>query len=372
MDVGACDNDFGGMEMINSIPTTSGRPKKGIVYTLFVMAFLVSLSILVMVQGSNYWGGLVGDKVRSDEVGFFANGVRDDMGRGALIAGRKAVLSLVNNETDTGVFVAAANNSIAELLENGTLAGTPLDIMANSTVSAWTLALQKIANGRGIELNISINGLRVYPASAFDVMVASNTTIIVYDPLTKVKYNRTFLLTELVSIEDLEDPYVTIKSFAARRNTIRMCDYAKGVSPGSQWIYGNAYISKNNDCSGVSSRPSKILITDTMNGKAANCFDFAANVTEDDSASGTNYLRNASRAYSAAKNDTYVVLSNNALWLTNSTSCYFEAPSGPSFLDRLEGRGTMSAKYDASNAIEGIGAFLYVPPEYKLDYLYYA
>ena len=109
-----------------------------------------------------------------------------------------------------------------------------------------------------------------------------------------------------------------------------------------------------------------------MSGKAANCMDFAADITEDDSASGTYYLRNASRAYSAAKNDTYVVLSNDALWVTNSTSCYFEAAAGPSFLDRLEGRGTMSAKYDVSGATEGIGAFLYVPPEYKLDYLYYA
>lgn len=358
--------------MIPSTPNTHARPKKGIIYTLFVMAFLISLSIFVMVQGNNYWGSLVGDKVRSDEVGFFANGVRDDLGRGVLISGRKAVLSLVNNETDTGIFVAAANDSIAELLQNGTLAGTQLDIMTNSTVSAWTLALQKIAKGRGIELNISMNDLRIYPASAFDVAVVSNTTIIVYDPLTKIKYNRTFLLNELVSVEELEDPYITIKSFAVRRNTIRMCDYAKGVSPASQWIYGTAYISKNNDCSGVSLRPSKILITDTMNGKAANCLDFAANITEDDSASGTNYLRNASRAYSAAKNDTYVVLSNNALWMTNSTSCYFESPAGPSFLDRLEGRGTMSAKYDMSGATEGIGAFLYFPPEYKLDYLYYA
>jgi len=357
--------------MMNHVTSGYRKPKKGIVYTLFVMAFLVSLSIFVMVQNNNYGGDLVGEKVRSDEVGFFANGVQDDLGRGTLISGRRAALSLINNETDSGLFVPDANDSILELLQNGTLDGMPLNMMTNSTISAWVLALQKIARSRGIELNISANDVQIYPASAFEFAVHSNATIIVYDPLTKIKYNRTFLLHQLVSAEDLEDQYITIRSFAARRNTIRKCDYTTGVSPASQWLYGTAYISKNNDCSGISSRPSKILITDTMDGKAANCFDFKANITEDGSASGTYYLRNATQAYSAAKNDTYVVLSGNTLWLTNATSCYFEALDGPSFLDRLEGRGTISAKYDVAGITEGLGAFLYVPPEYKLDYTYY-
>ncbi len=341
--------------------------RKGIVYTLYVIAFIISLLLFVLLQDGSRQGNLIGEKIRSDEVGYFVNGVQEDFGRSVMISCRKAVLSLVNNETDAGTFDQNANESIAELLQNGTLDGIGVQIMTNSTVSAWAATLETIGNRMGVELKITMNHLNVLPSSAFYLAVTGNTTYIAYDPLTNVKYNRTLLTQELIPVEGLEDPYITIRSFGARRNTINICDSTAGTAPGTQWTYGIAYISTGTDCTGVSSKATKIFITDTINSKPT-CSGFNATITMDDSASGANYLRDAAGAYSAAKNDTYVVLSNNALWITNSTSCYFEAPDGPSFLDRLEGRQENSAKYDVSGAIEGIGSFLYVPPAYLLDY----
>lgn len=351
-------------------PRAERRGAKGFIYTLFVMAVLLSLSLFILVQEDHTGAGTIAEKIRGDEVGFFVRGAQDDVGRGVLISGRKALVSIVSDEVNLGRGFPDANESILELMINGTFGGENSTIMENSTILAWEESIRQIGRGRNIDINISTKNIRISP-SAFEVLAAGNTTLTAYDPLTRIRYNRTFFLQQAVSIEGLEDPYVTVKSLGAVKNTVKKCDSDSGIAPASQWTYGTAYVSNDADCTAVLSKATKIFITDTMDSKPT-CSGFNATVTADDSASGAYYLRNAAKAFSAAKNDSYVVLSNNRLWLANFTSCYFEAPDGPSFLDRLEGRGAMSAKYNVSGAIEGIAAFLYIPPAgYVLDYVKY-
>ncbi len=343
------------------------KPKKGFIYTLFVMAVLSSLSLFILVQEDTPGAGTVAEKIRGDEVGFFVRGAQDDVGRGVLISGRKALVSIVSDEVNLGRGFPDANESILGLMINGTFGGENSTIMENSTILAWEESIRQIGRGRNIDINLSTKNIRISP-STFEVLAAGNTTLTAYDPLTRIRYNRTFFLQQAISIEGLEDPYVTVKSFGAVKNTIKKCDSILGAASGGRWTYGKAYVSKSSDVSGGAS-PQKILITDTLSGKTG-YGGFNATVTEDNSPAAS--ISGASGAYDLAKNDSYVVLSNNRLWLANFTSCYFEAPDGPSFLDRLEGRGTMSAKYNVSGAIEGIAAFLYIPPAgYVLDYVKY-
>ncbi len=364
MDVGAGNNDIKRMEIIMIF---TGR-KKGFVYTLFAIAFIMSLSIFILTQNSGYKTSVAAEKIRSDALSFFVKGVEADAGRSVLISNRKAILALVSDEVNTGTFALSANESILELSGNGTKNGVSSDIMVNSTFSSWVSRIQGIGKNRHIDVNISMPNAVVALLSGFEFIVTGNATVIIYDPLTKIKYNHTVSIVRIVPIEDLEDPYVTIKSWGSLKNVIKKCPAVYGTSPGSQWTYGIAYVSEQSNCSDISSKSSKVFITDTITSKPT-CTGFNATITEDDSASGPNSLSNATGAYELAKNDSYVILSGDRLWLSNFTSCYFDAPSGPSFFDRLEGRNSMSLKYDVSEAIEGIGAFINIPScGYVLDY----
>lgn len=373
MDVGAGSDYFGGMEMNSAAGT--GKSGKGMIYTLFVVVFLSALYIFVALQGDKYRGSSVGEKIRGDELGFFVKGIGDDIERSLQISGRKAVLSLVNYEVGTGVNVTGANESILELMQNGTLDGNPQDLMKNGTISEWIGRIQKIGQRRGIDINITTADMRVLPASAFGFFVRGNALVVAYDPLARIRYNRTFIVSREIPVDGLEDPFVAIKSGGLQRNVIRKCNSTTGTGGTDDWIQGRTYINlTKTDYFYVSDKGSKILLVDTLIGRE-NYTGFAAIVSEASDAPASPYINNAMQSTSISDN-VLAVKENRTLWFTNisgvaATSCYFVAPAGPSFFDRLEGRNYTHPKYDMPGVTEGIAAYIYVPPSnYELDYLH--
>ncbi len=377
------------MKKIKKLPTAISifsvwiKPKlkikkhKGFIYTLFVISFLSALMLFISIQKSAESKPELAEKIRADEVVSFVKSVSNDINRGLYISGKRAILSLDNHILEgTGTFAEEANISTVELMLNGTLNGEHSDIMENSTIINWTDALIAISNGQKMNAIISIESMSVVPASAFEVAVKSNISAYIYDPFTKIAYNKTLVAVQNIPINAFEDPYIAINSLGTMSNTFKHCVSIESASHGGVWTYGKVYAS--NDSSFPADplwRNERILVTNSTEGK--NCDNFKGVVVENatDTVSCMNilaYIKGVANAVALSKTDTNAVLSNNTFWLTNDTTCYFEAPNGPSFFDRLEGNHPPYTKYRLPDKITGMGSFI---PTFSggriLDYVYY-
>lgn len=347
--------------------------KKGFVYTLFVLSFLASLMLFISIQNSGQPNSEIAEKIRADEVISFSHAISGDIGRSSYISGKRALLALTNNITEgNGSFSQNSDAKIMELLINGTLDGTPAEIMADSTIYSWTGILKIIGSERRMDVNLSINDINIIPASYFEISLISNVSTYIYDPLTKIRYNKTMHVVQDISIEQIEDPYIAIKSLGSASNTFKSCTFRTGTSYSGSWVYGKINASAQSDFGGGSS--DQILVTDTLVGKSNyNNFKAVVSENEGDAPAVSTYIVGVpAGTVSASKSGSYAVVSNNTFWLTNDTSCYFESPFGPSFFDRLEGKDTLSLKYSLPDKITGLGAFILTFDKGRcLDYKYY-
>lgn len=334
--------------------------RKGFVYTLFVISFLFSLMLFLSMQNSADDMSELAEKIRADAVVSFVKAVSDDVNRGAFISGKRALLSIDNSILEgNGTFPPEANLSAAELIINGTFNNVHSEIMENSTLVNWIDALKAISTEQRMNAVFFIESTSVFPASAFEVAFKNNISTYIYDPFTKIAYNKTIQSIQNVPIDQLEDPYITVSSMGTLSNAFIKCNSLEGTSYGGAWTYGKVYASNENSFPADPPwRNVRILVTNSTEGKDYS--DFKAAVTENDTnvIIGIPYILGVANSVNLSKTDTYAVISDRLFWLTNGTSCYFEAPEGPSFFDRLEGNHPPYTKYQLPGRITGLGSFI--------------
>ncbi len=361
--------------------------KKGFVYTLFAIAMVSSVMLLLSIQSEYKPGVNIADKIRSDEMSYLEKGISSDLERATYISGRRAVISVVNFEILFGNYNTTVNESIKDLMITGKYGSNTSGLMENATIANWVDTVKSLASSLGYSSEIGIGDITIGPEDAFSLNITVPAATLLYDEYLSMQLQRSGNFSAEIPIESVEDPFIVVESYGYAQQQIIKCASISGTSALGDWAYGRTYINlSENDFSGVSEKNKKILVVKTLCGKS-NYAGFAAIVSENASDSppaphiagvpnATNILNNA-----------LAVKQDKTLWLTNITneaknSCYFEAPPGPSFLDRLEGTKTLSAKYSLPGINTGIGSFIYVPglpPEiqhgtetYAIDYEYFA
>ena len=356
--------------------------KKGFVYTLFTIVAVMSIMLVLQVNMSstkNYISHST-EKIRADEVHYIVNGIEKDISRSNEISGRRALLSIINWEITNGTFITNAGNSIKETTLNGTINNgeETLVLMENNTLKDWMITLETLINKRSITTEIVLKNTTILMDSPFNMLMLNNVTLMASDPIIEVAYKRNKTYSNIISIDNLEDPYTTVKSYGyAKQNFIR-CQNINGTTHSSDWTYGFSYVSNELNLENVTSKEDKILVTETISGKS-NFNGFAAVITEQNDASITPpYVFNVIDATTNILNNSIIVVDNETVWLTNiisqaNSTCFFNDRNGPNFLMRLEGK-------DTPDAIFGISSFLHIPslPEemqsgsdiYVLDYEY--
>lgn len=360
---------------------------RGFVYTLFAIAMVASITMLLSLQSAYRPSLHVAEKIRSTELVYLERGILSDLERGTYISGRRATLTLVGAEVTSGSYNNTSNESIKDIMLSGAYNGSTAPLMANATLASWADTVESLSASMGYTPNILIKSVRVSEKGAFSIELLSSAEVFLADERLSMQLNRTGNLSAEMNIEGIEDPFVAIESFGYTKQQITKCNSTAGTGGSSDWEWGTAYVNlTQTNFSNVQDKNKKVLIINTISGKS-DYGGFAAIVSESQSDSPpAPYIIGASGA-TAARMGSLVVKQNNTLWMTNITdepanSCYFEAPGGPSFLDRLEGTKTLSQKYRLPGVNVGIGSFIYVPglplelqhgsDTYAIDYEYFA
>lgn len=211
--------------------------RTGLFYTLAAVLLIVPLILLT----SFYMGSSetkiedTTSKIRCDELHYFVEDVKKDLGRAVSIFGRRAAIyaidSIVNSSEPlmnytfncTGMCnvdcdrimypQTGAEAAIAELALCGTLNGTNVTYMVNHTVREWIRRIEMRGAEKNMMINMTLKEIKVLPIDAWnfsivldnDIRIVDETGICYYLGMDKITSSNT-------SIVGLEDPLYTIGS----------------------------------------------------------------------------------------------------------------------------------------------------------------
>ncbi len=332
---------------------------KGLLYT--IMAAL----LIIPVFGIIFFYSQVGEtnidiSIRANELKYFVDSIESDLNRFIEISGKRALIAAVSNITVSGpsAVFEDAGLGLAELIQNGTIKGFEAPLVDTSNINRWEENVSDIASGSGFTLNFESIEVNVTQNDSFNLLFNIKILLNLSDKQVKMGVLRNITTSQLVSIERIEDPIFPLNTFGRVSRIIRyynFTNYAKDLVEGSTAGLGS--VSGNATTSTISPNSEKIFITDNMTQPIATLNSFGGIVSEDPYVNPgltVPYIAGASGATAIIQENQRIYLDFNTkkVWdlknLTDNIVYGYYRPSdkGASFLDRLEGRLTLSSKYE--------------------------
>ena len=194
--------------------------KKGVFFTLIAI-ILAALVIASFTFYSTYRAKsktfVVETRVKTMDR--FIEDLEDDFPRALYIAGFRAILGAEDKIIAEGVYLDDAESALAELIEDGTLNGTQLNLTIDSSISHWFERIQEQGEKIGIEVNYTIINTSVNQSKPWAVDFYTIVAFEINDTMGIASWNRTKSFESSASIIGLEDPVYTIGAYG---RTVRM------------------------------------------------------------------------------------------------------------------------------------------------------
>ena len=364
---------------------TGKKVRKGFVYSLFSVLIISSLiGLLSISSNSDMDKSLkinIDEKLRTDELFYFKEGAKQDFGRSVYISGKRATIALVDDILRDGNYTeGVASENIKDLIETGTYGNNTLVLMENSSVEDWASNIYHLGQLHRIAVHIDIISTDIIPDNPFSFELSNDVNISVTGLIFGIQFNDSAVSKNIIGLEAVEDPFISIESYGYLRQIVRKCNttkypyHAQNISttgvfgyPGSDnWTSGRLSLDINDP------NPSgKILVISDIPDGPNNADHFRGVVSEnvsDDTTNISSYIFGASSVvsnFSSLGFAPIVVMEGDNVWSSYiydelNESCYFTDLLAPSFLDRLEGNFNTTAKYNVTNETIGIASFIKV------------
>lgn len=198
---------------------------KGIFFSMIIVLLLICLIVFLFVQSSLtffYSTQVVVEGRIEAMLNFYDSVVRDSRKSIEIIAGR-AICSAINHVVTTGNPLNASNETIAELILEGTIDEEPQALMESSTVKDWEYAVEELGKLQGFETSIDIEDVAIEPEDSFHISISYSISVKLYDN-RYIAANLTRKTREkvIVSIENMEDPIYPLSTYGRIVNVIRL------------------------------------------------------------------------------------------------------------------------------------------------------
>ncbi len=223
------------------------KDRKGFLFTISTVILIIPLIYLV----SFYSGASETqmdntlNKMRCDELHYYIEDVKRDMGRSVVIFGRRAATNVIDDVVQSGVpmrgysfnctsmcnvdcdkFIYPENGSeaaIAELVVCGTLHGKNISNMLNNTLPGWIGRIEEEGRLMGFDANITPYEIKVIPKDAWHFAIIIYNKVKVYDREGICFYSENIInSTSNTSVIGLEDPLHLLEN--KKRKYILNCE----------------------------------------------------------------------------------------------------------------------------------------------------
>ncbi len=148
---------------------------KGVLFSFILIVTMLSMVLFISVQRGLVYSNserLAADTRINSMLNFY-NSIVSDGGKALDIITKRAVSSAINHIITTGTGLQQANETIRELVVNGSIDGVLQYLMQNSTIIDWKGRMEALGIGEGFDVNISFIDVKVKPYDSWNILVST-------------------------------------------------------------------------------------------------------------------------------------------------------------------------------------------------------
>lgn len=324
--------------------------RKGFAYTTF--AILSATILLSILFGQVYQPDSIqtANAERIGDASFFLDSVLSDMDRSLSIATRRSLTGATNYVVTEGEALSQPGKNVSQVLVNGTLGGEDVETVGNASLSEWESRVAEIGDRSGYRLNVSVANYS-FTTEGFDTVASFRVEARLFDPTTLASFNRSRTADLTVSVEDIEDPMITLRSRGRYTKVIERCSFQTPVrelpepSQNSSTTVHGEVVLRPSDGENVENQGEKILAVDDPDSYSDTYTSgFAGVIASEESSSpgsvNSEYALGTGTIEELQERPAAVIDSSGRAWSTGFVrmfegGCYVPSDTGPGFFDRL-------------------------------------
>ena len=202
--------------------------KKGLFY-LFLSILFVVIMILVFLAYKEYTY-VDRQKVietRIQTINDFIKDIDADSKRVIYISGFRALIAVEDYVASSGRYLNDSEEIFRIAFYNGTVNGTDVEILENSSYYDYLERLRLIADRIGLDIDINVTDITLYHDSAWSVNVIVTTQVNITDKKGLAKWDFDKDYNTSVSLMNIRDPVYSVYTFGRVPNTIRISNISK-------------------------------------------------------------------------------------------------------------------------------------------------
>jgi len=195
---------------------------KGVLFSLIMFFISIFLAVFLLTQRASigFYSTQKAIENRVDGMLSLIKNVFDDSERAIEIIGRRACVAAINYVITNGIPLSAANETIAELMLNGSINSVNQSLMEHATIRDWSDTLEYLIETQGFKAKIEILNLTVSPLDSFNLEINYSIKIELSDLKTKTNITKSKRKSISLSIEHLEDPLYPLNTYGRVINVI--------------------------------------------------------------------------------------------------------------------------------------------------------
>jgi hypothetical protein len=207
------------------------RDKKAIFY-LFVSSIFIAVMIVVFLAYKEYSytdrQKVVETRIRT--INDFIRSIDTDSDRVMFISGFRSLIALEDYVARTGKYLNDTEEYFRVAFYNGTVNGSKVDVLINSSYYDYLEKLRVIAGRMGIGIDINVTHIDLYQQTPWLIGVDVTAQINLTDQKGLAKWNFTRIYNTSVSILSIRDPLYSVATIGRVPNTIRVSNITDFVS----------------------------------------------------------------------------------------------------------------------------------------------
>jgi len=191
------------------------RRMKGVLFSFIIVVVALALVSIIAIQKEliSFYGEKLAIETRVSSMNNLYESIIDDAGKALEIISKRAASVADSFVITTGKVLPQANASLLELIVNGTLNSTPEVLMEDATITVWKNKMEEIGDLNGFDTNVSFSTIEVKPYDSWNLLIRAEISVNLTDQQGVASLKRNDTVSQLVSIEGLEDPLVPLYTY---------------------------------------------------------------------------------------------------------------------------------------------------------------
>jgi len=205
--------------------------KKGFTYLLVSsLIIVVLLGIFFVSNQYKYQDQIESQSIRIRAMNDFVNNFNNDVHRATHTSAFRALISLEDNVASNGQYLSNITQAFEETFYNGTLNGTSIQLMQNSSFKDYILKVHSLAESLGMNVNATVTQITLTQPDPWSIDVHVYIVLNVSDVKNLASWYTTKDFVTNIPIYNLRDPLYGINTHNKIPNTIRQFNQTPLVS----------------------------------------------------------------------------------------------------------------------------------------------